>query len=95
MCRGLGRLERSIFCKTSKQPVWLTCAALAEDAGVSRKSMARAMRSFVRKHPGYALRGGIGRSHHLILYELSGSPSDVATQRASERRQENVAIPPH
>src|SRR5262245_38933290 len=69
MCKGLGRLERSILKRTSERPIWLTCRALAEGAGVSRKSMARAMHSFVRKHPRFALQGGIGRTHPLVLYE--------------------------
>jgi len=97
MCKGLGRLERSIYCRILEQPVRLTCGALADDAGVSRKSMARAMRSFVRKYPRYALQGGVGRTHHLILYEPSGSPSGVATisKPTSDRRQDNVPHTTH
>ena len=79
MSRGLGRLERRIFAKTLERPVWFTCAALAADAGVSRKSMARSMHSFVRKYPRYAVQGGIGRTHHLILYERSDRAPTLAT----------------
>jgi len=79
MCKGLGRLERFIFDRVLQQPVWLSCGALAKDAGVSGKSMARSMHSFVRKYPRYAVQGGIGRTHHLILYERSDSAPTVAT----------------
>ena len=92
MCKGLGRLERAILNRTWQQPVWVSCGDLAEAAGVSRKSMARAMHSFVRKNPRYAVQGGIGRTHYLILYERDGA-SDRATisTPSSIHRQENVS----
>jgi hypothetical protein len=93
MCKGLGRLERSILYRTLQEPVWLSCGALAEGAGVSRKSMARAMHSFVRKCPRYALQGGSGRTHHLILYKLSANAPAVAT--ISDRCQESISLPTH
>jgi len=77
MCKGLGRLEQSILKKTSGRPLWLTCGALAADAKVSRKSMARAMHSFVRKYPRFAVKGGNGRTHYLVLFALN---QDTETQ---------------
>jgi len=71
MCKGLGRLERFIHSRLIEQPVCLYCKTLAADAISSRKSMARAMHSFVRKFPRYALRGGRGRHHDLVLYDSS------------------------
>ena len=79
MCKGLGRLERFIADRTLQQPVWVSCGALAEDAGTSRKSMARAKHSFVRKNPRYAVQGGVGRTHPLILFEPAAEPSGSAT----------------
>jgi hypothetical protein len=69
MSRGLGRLERLILQKASEQPVCLLCKNLADDAATSRKAMARALHSFVRKYPHYALQGGTGRHRALILFD--------------------------
>jgi hypothetical protein len=77
MSRGLGRLERLILEKSSVQPLGLLCEDLAADAATSRKAMARALHSFVRKFPHYALKGGIGRHHRLVLYD----PADNLSER--------------
>jgi hypothetical protein len=77
MSRGLGRLERLILEKAAEQPVCLLCKNLASDAATSRKAMARALHSFVRKFPHYALQGGVGRHHALILYD----PADLVSER--------------
>ena len=92
MCKGLGRLERFIFNRTLQQPVWLRCGALAKDAGVSGKSMARAMHSFTRKFPRFAVQGGIGRTHHLFLYEPTADPSGIATTTTFAQRQEDIQM---
>jgi hypothetical protein len=77
MSRGLGRLERLILERASDGPVCLLCKTLAEDAGTSRKSMARALHSIARKYPRFALQGGLGRHHPLVLYD----PSDIFSVR--------------
>jgi hypothetical protein len=77
MSRGLGRLERLILQKSSERPVCLLCKNLATDAVTSRKAMARALHSFVRKFPNYALQGGLGRHHPLVLYD----PADQVSER--------------
>ena len=77
MSRGLGRLERLILQRASDRPVCLLCKTLAADAATSRKAMARALHSFVRKFPHYALRGGLGRHHLLVLYD----PADELSER--------------
>jgi hypothetical protein len=50
-----------------------------------RKAVVRAMHSFVRKHPGYALTGGKGRKE-LILYEISDPESVMWARLTVERR---------
>jgi hypothetical protein len=77
MSRGLGRLERLILQRAMERPVCLLCKNLAADAETSRKAMARALHSFVRKFPRYALQGGLGRHHALVLYD----PGDELSAR--------------
>jgi hypothetical protein len=77
MSKGLGRLERVILQKASERPVCLLCKNLAAEALTSRKAMARALHSFVRKFPRYALRGGRGRHHFLVLYD----PADILSEQ--------------
>jgi hypothetical protein len=82
MSRGLGRIERYILSEVEMAAdpdmgpgtVLLNSAGLAqgwkdvEVAEAQRKAVTRAMHSFVRKHPRYALAGGKGRGR-LFLYE--------------------------
>jgi hypothetical protein len=68
MSKGLGRLERFLLQRVSVKPVCLRSAELAADAVTTRQAMARALHSFVRKFPEYAINGGSGR-HALVLYE--------------------------
>jgi hypothetical protein len=86
MSRGLGRLERLILQKSSQRPVCLLCKNLASDAATSRKAMARALHSFVRKFPHYALRGGLGRHHPLVLYDPTDELSERLASMSSKRR---------
>ena len=50
------------------------------------KAVSRAMHSFVRKHPQYALMGGQGRKR-LWLYELADPISVMWTKLTVERRK--------
>ncbi len=77
MSRGLGRLERLILQRAMERPVCLLCKDLAADAATSCKAMSRAFHSFLRKFPRYALQGGLGRHHALVLYD----PADEVSVR--------------
>lgn len=63
------------------------CAPTAEDYEFShaqRAAVVRAMRSFVRKNPAYAVAGGAGRKS-LRIYEI-GDPISAAWARVSVAR---------
>jgi hypothetical protein len=53
-----------------------------------RKAVTRAMRTFVRKHPQYALTGGQGR-RELYLYDTADPLSVLWAKLNVERRQRN------
>ena len=54
-------------------------------AAAQRKAVSRAMHSFVRKHPQYALTGGQGRKR-LYLYEPSDPLSTMWAKMSVEQR---------
>jgi hypothetical protein len=55
-----------------------------------RKSVVRAMHSFVRKHPEFALMGGQGRKQ-LYLYEAA-DPDSVAWAQTSVATKQHVSF---
>ncbi len=57
-----------------------------EPTAAQRKATTRAMRSFVRKHPRYALMGGQGRKH-LWLYEPGDPVSAMWVKMTVEQRK--------
>jgi hypothetical protein len=83
MSTGLGRIERTILVMVNRtrrsregELVWLDAEAVARETykgtNVTRSqrvAVLRAMHSFVRKRPKYALSGGKGRSP-LVLFRL-------------------------
>jgi hypothetical protein len=96
MSRGLGRIERQIaeWITVTKSDshgcilirsgtLTLHCPSRSgiKFLRARRKSVVRAMHSFVRKFPEYALLGGQGRKP-LFLYELA-DPDSVAWAQAS------------
>jgi hypothetical protein len=87
MSKGLGRLERFILQRVSAKPVCLRTAELAGEAMTTRQAMARALHSFVRKFPEYAINGGSGR-HALVLYEPADKTSRqwAMSWRCSDRK---------